>query len=311
MVTDYRALNKQTIKNHYPIPRIDDLLDKMQGCNVFSTLDLYAGYHQIRIRPEDCPKTTFRTPFGRYEFKVLPFGLANAPATFQGLMNRILAPIKDFAEAYMDDIIVRSKDAQQYEDHLRQLFELLRQHRLFAKLHKCTFNRPEVHYLGHVVGRHGLKVDPTKIQTVAGWPTPTDVHDVRQFLGLTNCFRKLIHHYADMAAPLQLLTNKGQLFTWGEDQDRAFHKLKAALCAAPVLAIPDLNKPFEVISDASLLGTGAVLMQDGRPCAYTSKKFSSAEKNYIQQTKNFWVCTEPSLSGGAFRGHRLHSCHRT
>ncbi len=117
----------------------------MQGCNVFSTLDLYAGYHQIRIRPEDCPKTAFRSPLGHYEFKVLLFGLANAPATFQGLMNKVLAPIKDFAEAYMYDIIVRSKDAQQHEDHLRQLFELLRQHRLFGKFPKCAFNRPEVH----------------------------------------------------------------------------------------------------------------------------------------------------------------------
>ncbi len=117
---------------------------------------------------------------------MLPFGLANAPATLQGLMNRVLAPMKDFAEAYMDDIITCSKDAQQHETHLRQLFELLRQHRHFAKLPKCTFNRPELHYLGHVVGRHGLKKDPTKIQTVAGWPTPTNVHEVRQVLGLTN-----------------------------------------------------------------------------------------------------------------------------
>jgi len=163
MVIDYRALNKQTFKNRYPIPRIDDLLDKMHGCNVFSTLDLYSGYHQIKISVEDCPKTAFRTPFGHFEFKVLPFGLANAPATFQGLMNKILAPIKDFAEAYMDDIIVRSQNASQHEDHLRKLFLLLRQHRLYAKLPKCTFNKPEVHYLGHVFGRDGLKVDPQKI----------------------------------------------------------------------------------------------------------------------------------------------------
>eukprot|EP00983_Pelagomonas_calceolata_P077567 1153928-Pelagomonas_calceolata.AAC.2 len=218
-------------------------------------LHLYSGYHQIKNSTEDCPKTAFRTPLGHFEFKVLPFGLANAPATFQSLMNKIFAPIKDFAEAYMDDIIVRSKNAHQHEDHLRQLFQLLRHHGLYAKLPKCTFNKPEVHYLEHVIGRDGLKVDPQKIQTVAGWPTPKDVHEVRQFLGLTNYFRKFIYHYADIAAPLQLLANKGQPFNWGGDQDRAFEKLKCALCAAPVLAIPDLNRPFEVISDASMVGT--------------------------------------------------------
>ena len=210
MVIDYRALNRQTIKNKYPIPRIDELLDKMHGCRVFSTLDLYSGYHQIKITPEDCPKTAFRTPLGHFEFKVLPFGLANAPATFQALMNRVLAPVKDFAEAYLDDIVVRSRNAAEHLSHLRRVFQLLREHRLYAKLPKCTFNRPEVHYLGHVVGRDGLKVDPEKVRAVAEWPRPTDAHHVRSFLGLTNYFRKFIKGYAAIAAPLHELTNKGK-----------------------------------------------------------------------------------------------------
>jgi len=188
MVINYRALKRQTIKNRYP--RIDELLDKMHGCSVFSTLDLYSGYHQIKISPEDCPKTAFRTPLGHFEWKVLPFGLANAPATFQSLMNKVLAPVKDFAEAYIDDIIVRSKSAAEHSRHLRELLQLLRKHKLYAKLSNCTFNQPEVHYLGHVVGRHGIKVDPNKVQAVAGWPTPKDVHEVRQFLGLTRLQEK-------------------------------------------------------------------------------------------------------------------------
>ena len=150
MVIGYRALNRQTIENRYPIPRVDELLDKMHGCKVVTTLVLYSGYHQIKLTPEDCPKTAFRTPLGHYDYKVLPFGLANAPATFQALRNRILAPIKEFAEGYMDDIIVRSRSAEEHANHLRQLFQLLREHRLYSKLPKCTFNRPEVHYLGYV-----------------------------------------------------------------------------------------------------------------------------------------------------------------
>ncbi len=182
MVIDYRALNRQTVKNRYPIPRIDELLDKMHGCTVFTTLDLYSGYHQIKITPEDCPKTAFRTPLGHFEWKVLPFALAIAPATFQALMNKVFAPVKDFSEAYMDDIIIRSKSAEKHARHLRQLLQLLREHKLYAKLPKCAFNQAEVHYLGHVVGREGLKVDPSKIQAVAGWPTPKDVHQIRKFL---------------------------------------------------------------------------------------------------------------------------------
>ena len=280
MVIDYRALNLQTIRNRYPMPRVDEMLELMQGCSVFSTFDLYAGYHQLRITEADCPKTAFRTPLGHFEFKVLPFGLANAPATFQAQMNRILEPVQAFAKAYLDDIVVRSRNAEEHKAHLRQLLQLLREHRLYAELPKCTFNRPEVPYLGHVVGRYGLKVDPAMVATVAEWPVPSDAQQVRQFLGLTNYFRKFIMGYAALAAPLQALTQKHRLFQWTPECQASFERLKQALCSAPVLKLPDITRPFTVISDASLHGTGAVLMQDDRAVAYTSKKFNQAERNY-------------------------------
>lgn len=280
MVIDYRALNRITVKNRYPLPRIDELIDRMQGCTVFSKLDLASGYNQIRITQEDIKKTAFRTPFGHFEYRVLPQGLANAPATFQAFMNSILGPLRDHVLVYLDDICVISKNPEEHERHLRQLLQLLRENKLYAKASKCEFNRTDLRFLGHVVGRDGLRVDPDKIKTVREWPVPKDVQQVRQFLGLCNYFRKYIMGYAAIAAPMQDLVNKKAPWVWGDKQQQAFEALKHALTHAPVLVLPDFTKPFEVISDASLLGTGAVLMQGGRPVAFTSKKLTPAEHNY-------------------------------
>jgi hypothetical protein len=283
VVCDWRALNNITIKNRYPLPRIDETLDRLGGATVFSSLDLNSGYFQIRISDEDAKKTAFTTPLGQYEFKVLGQGLANSPATFQSVMNRIFAPhLYKFVVVYLDDILVFSKSPEEHVEHLRTVLDLLRQHKFYAKKEKCSFNQPEVKFLGHIVGRDGLKVDPKKVDTVTKWPTPKNATEVRQFLGLTNYFRKFIKDYSTLAAPLNDLTKKDTNFqeTFKEVHLRSFEALKEALTTAPVLILPDFTKPFELISDASLLGTGAVLLQEGRVVAYTSRKFSSAEKNY-------------------------------
>ena len=280
MVIDYRALNKITIKNRYPLPRIDMLLDRMQGYKIFSTLDLCSGYHQIKLHEDDAHKTAFRTPLGHYQFTVLPFGLANAPATFQGLMNTVLAHLRHCSQVYLDDNCIMSNTAEEHVQHIREVLTTLRQYGLKCKRKKCHFNLHEVSYLGFIVGRNGIKADPAKIDAIRNWPKPTEIQHVRQFLGTTNYFRKFILAYASLARPLQLLLNSNTKFVWGLAQQQAFDALKDALVNAPVLRLPDMTKTFEVISDASLHGTGAVLIQEGHPVAYTSKGFTPAERNY-------------------------------
>ena len=285
MCVDYRALNKITVRDRYPLPRIDELLDRLHGCKVFSSLDLQSGYHQIRIADADKEKTAMVTSAGQFQFKVLCFGLTNAPATFQRVMNKIFQPyIGKFVLVYLDDILVMSRSAAEHEHHLRTVLHILRENQLSAKLSKCEFNRPQLHFLGHVVGRDGISVDPDKIAVIRDWPVPTNLKQLQAFLGLANYFRRFVHHYSMIAAPLtELCGKKGETYdwrNWGKDELDAFNALKKALTTAPVLAIPDLNKPFKVITDASVRGTGAILMQDDRVIAYSSAKFSPAQYNY-------------------------------
>ncbi|NCU37062.1 hypothetical protein EOM75_13760, partial [Candidatus Falkowbacteria bacterium] len=289
LCVDYRAVNKLTVKNRWPVPQVQDLLDKMQGCSVFSSLDLASGYWQIRISPEDVPKTAFVTPMGLYQFRVLPFGLANAPATFSRVMSEIFKPlIGKSVLVYLDDILVMSRSPEEHIKHLDEVLSLLRKHKFYAKRSKCDFNRPELKFLGHIVGREGIKVDEAKVAVVEKWPVPTDVQQLRAFLGLANYFRRFIQGFSSMVAPLTDLTKglesskskKSITSMWGDRQQEAFNNVKHALTHAPVLAYPDFNKPFELVSDASLMGTGAVLFQDGHPIAYTSRKFTGAERNY-------------------------------
>jgi hypothetical protein len=230
MVIDYRALNRLTVKNKFPLPRIDDLLDKLSGANYFSSLDLMSGYHQIRIRDEDVPKTAFRTPLGHYQFKVLSFGLTNAPATFQSVMNTIFAPLVNrCVVVYLDDILIYSRTPEEHLVHLRQVLEVLRQHKFYAKCTKCTFFQTETPFLGHVVGQAGIKPDPAKVASVQNSPVPRSVTHVRSFLGLTNYFRRFIQGYAKMARPLHDLTKKDVPFQWTDACQHAFDSLKAAL----------------------------------------------------------------------------------
>ncbi|KAJ9521797.1 hypothetical protein QJQ45_024663, partial [Haematococcus lacustris] len=286
MCIDYRALNKLTVRDRYPLPRIDDLFDKLAGKRVFSSLDLQSGYHQIRITEEDVPKTAFLTPMGQFQFKVLCFGLTNAPATFQRMMNNVFKPlINECVLVYIDDILVMSNTPEEHVQHLRQVLQLMRENKFYAKLARCEFNKTQLAFLGHIVGSNGIAVDPAKVQVVKEWPTPRNLKDLQAFLGLANYFRRFIPNFSSLAAPLTNLTSKqvAAAYDWehfGGSELEAFDGLKEALCSAPVLALPDFSKPFVVCTDASLVGTGGVLMQYGRPIAYTSKKMSPAETRY-------------------------------
>jgi hypothetical protein len=280
MCMDYRALNKLTKKNKYPLPRIDDLLDRLGGATVFSSLDLASGYHQIRIAEADVPKTAFRTPLGLYEWKVLPFGLTNAPATFQAVMNDVFREhLGKSVLVYLDDILVFSKTPAEHETHLRQVLALLRKHQLYAKRKKCVFNQPEVSFLGHLVGAEGVRADLIKTSVIATWPEPPNKKELQSFLGLANWFRKFVQGYANMVRPLTSLTGNVP-YVWDAACSAAFAAVKAALVSPPVLALPDFSKAFEVICDASGVGIGALLVQEGRPLAFESRKLTVTEQNY-------------------------------
>ena len=285
MCIDYRALNKVTIKNKYPLPRIDDLMDHLSGSACFSSIDLMSGYHQLRIDPADVPKTAFRSPFGLYQYKVLPFGLSNAPSIFQAAMNRIFGDyMGKFMVVYLDDILIFSRSKEEHYEHVRLVLERLREHQLYAKLSKCEFLREEVPFLGFIVSAEGIKVDPRKTAAITQWASPTEGKDplsnLRSFLGLTNYFRRFVMAYAKMISPLTDLLKKDAPFVWGPDQEQAFLRIKEALTNPPVLALPDFSKPFEIWCDASGIGIGAVMLQEGRPITFESRKLNSAEKNY-------------------------------
>ena len=281
MAIDYRALNAATVKSKYPLPRIDDILDKLHGAQFFSSIDLMSGYHQVLLKDEERTKTAFRTPFGQYQFKVLPFGLCNAPATFQSVMNEVFAPfIDDFVCIYLDDILVFSKSKEEHLHHLRIVLDTMRQHKLYGGFAKCNFLAEELPYLGHIITREGVKVDPHKIQAITTWTAPTDASQVRRFLGLTVYFRRFVKGYSLITQPLTKLLCKRTPFVWSHACQAAFDTLKHALTSAPILCIPDCSKPFEMVCDAAADGIGGVLLQDGHPVAFESKKFSDAETRY-------------------------------
>uniref|UniRef100_A0A2N9F3Y9 RNA-directed DNA polymerase n=1 Tax=Fagus sylvatica TaxID=28930 RepID=A0A2N9F3Y9_FAGSY len=278
---DYRELNRVTIKNKYPLPRIDDLFDQLQGAQVFSKIDLRSGYHQLKIKSEDIPKTAFRTRYGHYEFLVMPFGLTNAPAVFMDLMNRVFHEYLDrFVIVFIDDILVYSKSLEEHEDHLRIVLQILRDKKLYAKLKKCEFWLNQVVFLGHVVSKDGITVDPSKIEAVVSWDRPTNVSEVRSFLGLAGYYRRFVEGFSRIAAPLTHLTRKNAKFEWKEECEKSFQELKQRLVTAPVLTIPSSSGGFVIYSDASHKGLGCVLMQHGRVVAYASRQLKNYEQNY-------------------------------
>eukprot|EP00253_Pinus_taeda_P012189 PITA_12189 len=281
MCIDYRQLNKLTVKNKYPLPRIDELFDQVKGATVFSKIDLRSGYNQIRIKDEDIAKTTFRTRYGHYEFVVLPFGLTNAPATFMCLMNGIFHPYLDqFVLIFIDDILIYSRTIEEHHEHLRIVLQNLREHQLYAKFSKCDFFKAEIQYLGHVITKDGIAVDPEKIKAIMEWPVPKDVADVRSFMGLAGYYRRFVEGFSKVAFPITSLHKKGKLFHWTPNCQKIFEQLKHLLTAAPILSIADPSKDYVVCTDASKEGLGGVLMQEGRVIAYESQKLKEHEHKY-------------------------------
>ncbi len=286
MCVDYRALNKLTIKNKYPLPRIDELLDRLVGAKHFSKIDLRSGYHQVRIAEQDINKTAFNTRYGHYEFLVLPFGLCNAPATFMYLMNELFKPYLDkFVIVYIDDILIYSKTLEEHKQHVRNVMEILRKNQLYAKKEKCELFRTEVSFLGHRVNGHGINMEQDKVKSVLEWPTPTNIEQIQKFLGLSGYYRKFIKNFSTICAPISELLNKKIQFKWTERQQLAFETLKHAMTTAPILALPDPALPYVIKTDASGFAIGAELSQDGRPVAYLSHKLNPAERNYATHEK--------------------------
>lgn len=220
--TDYRALNAVTVKDRFPIPTVDDMIDELHGANYFTKLDLRSGYHQVRVNSLDIHKTAFRTHNGHYEYLVMPFGLCNAPSTFQALMNSVFRPyLRKFVLVFFDDILIYSPDWTMHLAHVKMAFEILREHKFFIKLSKCAFGQQEIKYLGYILTNEGVKVDQKKIQAMIEWPSPTNISELRGFLGLTGYYRKFVRNYGIMVQPLTNLLRKGQ-FSWTEKAEEAF-----------------------------------------------------------------------------------------
>uniref|UniRef100_A0A8D0HDL6 Gypsy retrotransposon integrase-like protein 1 n=1 Tax=Sphenodon punctatus TaxID=8508 RepID=A0A8D0HDL6_SPHPU len=284
---DYRGLNALTIKNRYPLPLIPELLDRLQGASVFTKLDLRGAYNLLRIRAGDEWKTAFRTRYGLYEYLVMPYGLANAPATFQHLINDLFRDVLDISVvAYLDDILVFSRNLQEHVQHVRLVLKRLIQTRLYCKREKCLFHQQVVPFLGFIVSPKGIGMDPAKVQAIAVWPPPTAVKPLQRFLGSVNYYRQYIPQFARLTAPLTRLLKKGEPYQWRAEQQEAFRELKKAFTVAPILQHPDFSRPFLVETDASSVALGAVLSQQvpgediPLPCAFFSRQLTAAERNY-------------------------------
>ncbi|WVZ92091.1 hypothetical protein U9M48_038181 [Paspalum notatum var. saurae] len=281
LCVDYEPLNAITIKNKYPIPHIDILFDQLAGAKVFSKIDLRSGYYQIKIREEDIPKTAFSTRYGLYEYLVMSFGLTNAPAFFMYMMNSVfMNELDKFVVVFIDDILIYSKNEKEHEEHLRVVLTRLREHKLYAKFSKCAFWLKEVGFLGHILSEKGVAVDPSKVKDVLNWKQPETVTEIRSFFGLAGYYRRFIKDFSKIAKPMTSLTKKNAKFVWGPKCEDGFRELKKLLTTAPVLAQPDVTKPFDVYCDASGQGLGCVLMQEGRVIAYASRQLRKHEANY-------------------------------
>ena len=296
---DYRKLNSVTIKSKFPMPVVDELLDELAGKQYFSKLDLRAGYHQIRMVEQDEFKAAFKTHHGQFQFSVMPFGLTNAPSTFQCLMNSVFASlICKCVLVFMDDILVYNPNLDSHLHHLRQVFMLLRQHQLYAKMSKRSFACAQLEYLGHIISVKGVSTDAAKTAAMLAWPIPQTATELRGFLGLTGYYHKFVPNYSIIAKPLTVLLKK-KAFLWSDAAQQAFQQLKLAMSSTPVLALPNFSLPFVLETDACAYGVGAVLSQLNHPIAYYSKalgptnqKLSIYEKEFlaIMMAVDKWRC---------------------
>jgi hypothetical protein len=282
---DYRKLNSETRKDSYPMPRVDETLDALRGTQWFSALDLKSGFWQVPMDESSKEKTAFRIRNGLYQYKVMPMGLTNSPATFQRLMDLVLAKYKwQFCLVYIDDIIIYSKTFEEHLEHLKCVFVAIKNAGLKCSLKKCQFAMPEIKYLGHVISRQGTSPDPDKISAVKNFPTPKSVEEVRRFVGLAGYYRRFIPNFSTIASPLTQLFKKDGVFLWTEDCQKAFETLREHLISSPILAFPDFSLPFKLVGDASLVGVGSALVQsqNGREVVigYTSRTLNKAERNY-------------------------------
>lgn len=286
-IIDYRELNKVTIKNRYPLPLIPDLIERLRTATVFTKLDLKGAYNLVRIRAGDEWKTAFRTRYGLYEYLVMPFGLANAPATFQFFVNDIFHDLLDICVVvYLDDILIYSENLDSHRKHVRWVLSRLRTHNLYAKMEKCSFETTSVTFLGYIISPEGVKMDNRKVECIQNWPQPTTRKGVQKFLGFANFYRKFIRNFSALAKPLTQLTSSKTPFRWGSAPQKAFDSLKTKFTTAPILRLPNPNLQFVLEVDASNHAVGAVLSQKPdslsplHPVGFFSKSLSSSEINY-------------------------------
>ena len=283
---DYRCLNRITKLDEFPLPRIDDTLDLLAGARYFTTLDLASGYWQVAMDPASQEKTAFVTYSGLYEFRKMPFGLVNAPATFQRLMEVVLSGLtRGSCHVYLDDVLVLGSTLEEHNANLRKVFSRIREAGLRLKPKKCDFAQESVGYLGHIVSADGIQTDPEKLRAVHRYPIPTDVKSLRSFLGLASYYRRFVPRFSKIAAPLNALTRKDIPYVWTTECHQAFEELKELLTTAPLLKYPDFTRPFIMETDASGDGLGAVLAQRQEygtivPIAYASRSLQKHEKNY-------------------------------
>lgn len=317
LVIDFRALNEKTLGDAYPLPNITDILDQLGSAKYFSVFDLASGFHQIPMHESDAEKTAFSTPFGHYEFKRMPFGLRNAPATFQRLMDRVLTGMQGISLfVYLDDIVIYASSLKEHETKFNKLAERLRGANLRLQPDKCEFLRKEVTYLGHIINSEGVKPDPKKVEAVSNFPRPANAKNIKQFLGLAGYYRRFLGDFSKIAKPLTTLLKKDEPFVWQEAQENAFKTLRDKLCTEPLLQHPDFTKPFILTTDASGYAVGGILSQGppGKdlPIAYASRLLNKAEQNYSTIEKELLAivyCVQyfrPYLYGNEFKLYTDH-----